>query len=102
VNTHAQGNLKRRLYAASYGPGPDEQRAEIRSIAQTPALHFAGPVYWANVALVAVGSAYVNYVGINHDTPCTQLRYAAQRKRQGTEIRKQKSGISKCTLDIDG
>ena len=68
VNTHAHGNLKRRLYAASYGPGPDEQRAEIRSIAQTPALHFAGPVYWANVALVAVGSAYVNYVGINHDT----------------------------------
>lgn len=68
MNNHAQGNLKKRLYAASYGPGPDEQRAEIRSIARAPALNFAGPVYWANVAVVAVRSAYVNYVGINHDT----------------------------------
>jgi len=67
VNTHPQGNLKRRLYAASYGPGPDEQRAEIRSIARAPALNFAGPVHWADVSVVAVGSAYVHYVGINHD-----------------------------------
>lgn len=68
VNTHAQGNVKRRLYTASYGPGLGEQHNEIRSIAQAPALHYAGPVYWANVATVAVGSAYVNYLGINHDS----------------------------------
>jgi hypothetical protein len=49
-------------------PQHQQERAENRSIAQTPALNFAGPVYWANVALVAVGSAYVNYIGINHDT----------------------------------
>jgi hypothetical protein len=64
VNTHAQGNPRRMLYAASTGAGLPADYAELRAIAAD--LHYAGNIYWAN--LNTPGSAYVHYTGINHAT----------------------------------
>lgn len=66
VNGHVQGPSPRRLYAASAGAGLQADHDELRSIAQ--ALNYTGDIYWAN--LPGVGSSFVHYQDINHNT-CT-------------------------------
>lgn len=64
ITTHAQGNAPKVLYAASTGNGLKQDHDELREIASD--LAFTGPIYWGSLSVV--GSVYVHFQDIHHNT----------------------------------
>ncbi|HEX9887500.1 MAG TPA: hypothetical protein VGA70_13470 [Longimicrobiales bacterium] len=66
ITTHAHGNVRRAVYAASTGVGFKADHDELRAIAQD--LGYTGAIYWGSLS--TAGSVYVHYQDVNHTT-CT-------------------------------
>lgn len=72
VSNHINGAPKNNLYAACTQPGSDIDHAELRQIASD--VGYSGTIYWAGLASVAAGSAYVEMEQIHNNTCVIQAR----------------------------